>query len=461
LKASILIADDDSEMRELIETALAPSGHAVSSCASGEAALELIEANDFDVLVADHQMSGMTGVELCKLACARRPSIAVILLTGFGSLEVATDALRAGAYDFVTKPVALEVLRITIERAVTRQVLRRELGRLRDAEPPRFGLLGSSAGMKRVLDIVARVARSEVTVLIQGETGTGKELVARALHEQSGRTGPFVPVNCSAMAENLLESELFGHVPGAFTDARQARTGLFVDASGGTLFLDEIGEMGLAMQSKLLRAVQERVVRPLGGSREVSFDIRIVAATNRDLEAEVAVKRFREDLFYRINVVRVEVPPLRVRMEDILPLAQHFLAKAARTGERPPRLSQPVAERLMGYDWPGNVRELENAMERAVALARFDELVLEDLPPQILGATGKDAALPTAMDGELSTMQIVEDRYIQKVLEAVDGNKTAAARVLGFDRRTLYRKLAHLGNDAPETPDESAPVKPS
>src|SRR5688572_14425197 len=272
-------------------------------------------------------MSGMTGVELCRLACERRPNIAVILLTGFGSLQVATDALRAGAYDFVTKPVALEVLLVTIERAVTRQVLKRELGRLPDAEPPRFGILGSSPGMNRVLDTVAQVAASEVTVLIQGETGTGKELVARALHEQSGRTGPFVPVNCSAMAEGLLESELFGHLPGAFTDARKARTGLFIDAHGGTLFLDEIGEMGLAMQSKLLRALQERVVRPLGGAREIPFDTRIVAATNRDLEAEVAVKRFREDLFYRINVVRVEVPPLRLRMGDILPLAQHFIAR--------------------------------------------------------------------------------------------------------------------------------------
>ncbi|HEY3493956.1 MAG TPA: sigma-54 dependent transcriptional regulator [Polyangiaceae bacterium] len=450
--------DDDADMRELVEAALAPSGHTVSSCSSGEAALELLEANDFDVLVVDHQMSGMTGVELCRHACRRRPNTAVILLTGFGSLEIATEALRAGAYDFVTKPVALEVLLITIERAVTRQMLKRELGRLREAAPTRFGILGGSSAMKQVLDTIAQVARSEVTVLIQGETGTGKELVARALHEQSGRTGPFVPVNCSAMVETLLESELFGHMPGAFTDARKARTGLFVDAGGGTLFLDEIGEMGLGMQSKLLRALQERVVRPLGGSREVPFETRIVAATNRDLEAEVAVKRFREDLFYRVNVVKIDVPPLRVRMEDILPLAQHFIERAAGSAGPAPRLSESVAERLMAHDWPGNVRELENAMARAVAVARFDQLVVEDLPPQLLRATGGDGALPTAVDAELTTMQIVEDRYIQKVLAAVGGNKAAAARVLGFEVRTLYRKLAHLAGDTSTSPDESAPV---
>src|SRR5688572_29282319 len=275
-------------MRDLIEAALKPFDYAVSTCSSGEHALELVEAGEFDVLVSDHQMAGMNGVDLCRKARAAKANLLVILLTGFGSLEVATEALRAGAYDFVSKPVSLEVLLITIERAVRRQMLRRELSRLNEAASAApSGIIGAEGTMKGVLEVVAKVARSDATVLIRGETGTGKELVARAIHEQSGRSGPFIAVNCAAMAEGLLESELFGHMQGAFTDAHKAKAGLFVEAHGGTLFLDEIGEMGLGMQSKLLRALQERVVRPLGGSREVSFDTRIVAATNRDLEAEV------------------------------------------------------------------------------------------------------------------------------------------------------------------------------
>jgi len=453
----ILLVEDDADMRELLETALKPLEYAVSSCASGEAALEFLEAEEFDVMVSDHQMSGITGVELCRKGRALRPSLAVILLTAFGSLDLATEALRAGAYDFVTKPVSLEVLLVTIERAVRRQTLRKEIRRLNDAaSAATSSIVGTGSAMKGVLDVVARVARSDATVLVHGETGTGKELVARAIHDQSGRTGPFVAINCSAMAEGLLESELFGHMPGAFTDAKKERTGLFVDASGGTLFLDEVGEMGLGMQSKLLRVLQQRTVRPLGGSREVAFDTRIVAATNRDLEAEVAVQRFREDLFYRINVVTIEMPPLRQRMDDILPLAYHFIARAAkRNGRSAPRLGDAVAERLMAYDWPGNVRELENAMERAVALGRFDELTLDDLPTALGSATGADGGALTEPMGELTTMEIVERRYIEKVLDAMGGNKAAAAKVLGFDRRTLYRKLAQFAAGGGVAPTEA------
>jgi DNA-binding NtrC family response regulator len=440
---AILVVDDESEMRDLIEAALKPFDYAVSTCASGEHALELVEAGEFDVLVSDHQMAGMNGVDLCRKARAAKANLLVILLTGFGSLEVATEALRAGAYDFVSKPVSLEVLLITIERAVRRQMLRRELSRLNEAASAApSGIIGAEGTMKSVFEVVAKVARSDATVLIRGETGTGKELVARAIHEQSGRSGPFIAVNCAAMAEGLLESELFGHMQGAFTDAHKAKAGLFVEAHGGTLFLDEIGEMGLGMQSKLLRALQERVVRPLGGSREVSFDTRIVAATNRDLEAEVEVKRFREDLFYRVNVVSIEVPPLRLRMEDILPLAHHFIARSAKRNGRPAlRLGHAAAERLMGYDWPGNVRQLENAMERALALTRFEEISLDDLPIQLQRAPSIEAHA-SATDDDLPTMEVIEERYIQKVLDAMGGNKAAAARILGFDRRTLYRKLA-------------------
>jgi len=453
MKSKILIADDDSDVLEAVVSALEPFEHDIASCGSGEAALELLEASEFDVLVSDHQMPQMTGVELCRQARVVQPNLAVILLTGFGNLEVATEALRAGANDFVTKPVAINVLLAAVERAVRRQVLRRELEQLGDAaSTPSSGIVGSSEGMRRVLDIVGRIARSEATVLVRGETGTGKELVARAIHDQSGRRGRFVAVNCSAMAEGILESELFGHMPGAFTDARSERTGLFVSADGGTLFLDEIGDMGLAMQSKLLRALQERTVRPLGGSREVSFDTRIVAATNRDLEAAVAAKQFREDLFYRVNVITIDVPPLWRRMEDVLPLAHHFIAQASKDDGQPAvRLSRAVAERLMAYEWPGNVRELENAMERAVAVARFDELIVDDLPPRLRGAVEADP-VDLGPDGELTSMEVVEERYIQKVLDAVQGNKAAAARVLGFDRRTLYRKLQQPGPGSGRSP---------
>jgi DNA-binding NtrC family response regulator len=304
-------------------------------------------------------------------------------------------------------------------------------------------MVGDSPAMKQVSSLVLRVAASDASVLITGESGTGKELVARAIHDRSGRKGPFLAINCAAVPETLLESELFGHARGAFTDAHAARKGLFIEADGGTLLLDEIGEMAPGMQAKILRALQERKVRPVGGTTETPFDARIITATNRDLEAEVAQKRFREDLFYRINVVRIEVPPLRARGSDALQLAQHFLARgAARSGKPVIGLGSAVAERLLSYEWPGNVRELENCIERAVALTAYDEITLDDLPSKIREQK-MSAMLPVADNPiELPSMQTVEDRYIQRVLQGVKGNKTLAAKILGFDRRTLYRKLA-------------------
>ena len=305
-------------------------------------------------------------------------------------------------------------------------------------------IIGSSAAMARVNDFVARVGPSDASVLIAGETGTGKELVARAVHAASPRAaGPFVALNCAAIPPQLLESELFGHARGAFTDARTARQGLFVEASGGTLFLDEIGEMALEVQVKLLRALQERRVRPVGASTEVPFDARIVTATHRDLDAEVRARRFRQDLFYRIHVVRIDVPPLRQRGGDVLELAAFFLQRAAsrRPGPRA-ELSPQVAERLLSYDWPGNVRELENCVERAVALARLDQLTVDDLPEKIrrhrpdrLSVAADDAA-------EIVTLDELERRYITRVIGLLGGNKARAAQLLGLDRRTLYRKLS-------------------
>ncbi|HEY8945383.1 MAG TPA: sigma-54 dependent transcriptional regulator, partial [Polyangiaceae bacterium] len=411
---------------------------------SPEEALDTIEREDFAVLLVDIHMEGMSGLDLCRAALAKRPDLVVVVMTGFGSLDHAIGAMRAGAYDFITKPVSMDALALALERAVRHRAMSDELRRLRrrveNRELP--NVVGASAVMQRVADVVDRVAETETNVLITGESGTGKELVARALHERSGRRGPFLAINCAAVPENLLESELFGHARGAFTDARSARTGLFVEANQGTLFLDEIGEMPLGMQAKILRALQERKVRPLGSSQETPFDARIIAATNRDLEAEVTDKRFREDLFYRINVVRIDVPPLRSRGNDVLLLAQHFLERAAeRSGKSVTRLGRLVAERLINYDWPGNVRELENCMERAVALARFDEITMDDLPSKIRDHRATEVYTLTDDPNELPPMHTVEERYIRKVLAAVGGNKTLAAKVLGFDRRTLYRKL--------------------
>lgn len=440
----VLVVDDDRAMCELAEAGLSQRGYSVEWRLSPEAALDLLEREDFAVLLVDIHMEGMSGLELCRAALAKRPDLVVVVMTGFGSLDHAIGAMRAGAYDFITKPVSMDALALALERAVRHRAMSEELRRLRRRVESRElpNMVGSSVVMQRVADVVDRVAETETNVLVTGESGTGKELVARALHERSGRRGPFLAINCAAVPENLLESELFGHARGAFTDARAARTGLFVEANQGTLFLDEIGEMPLGMQAKILRALQERKVRPLGASQEIGFDARIITATNRDLEAEVTDKRFREDLYYRINVVRIDVPPLRSRGNDVLVLAQHFLERAAaRSGKSVTRLGRLVAERLINYDWPGNVRELENCMERAVALARFDEITMDDLPSKIREHRATEVYTATDDPNELPPMQTVEERYIRKVLLAVGGNKTLAAKVLGFDRRTLYRKL--------------------
>jgi|HubBroStandDraft_1064217.scaffolds.fasta_scaffold01980_7 transcriptional regulator with PAS, ATPase and Fis domain len=322
-----------------------------------------------------------------------------------------------------------------------------------EAQRPLDEIVGTSGPMLAVGELVARVARSETTVLITGESGTGKELVAKALHAASDRRdGPFVAINCAALPENLLESELFGHVRGAFTDARNARLGLLVKASRGTLFLDEIGEMPAGMQAKLLRALQERTVRPVGGDQEQPFSARIIAATNRDLEAEVEEKRFREDLFYRINVVRIEVPPLRARGSDVLLLAQYFLERYATQSRRAVvGLTHEAANLLVRYSWPGNVRELQNCIERAVALARSDRIEAADLPDKIEDSRRVSAVVEASEPVELLPMEEVERRHIHRVLEAVAGNKTLAAQILGFDRRTLYRKLGRAADRRPRS----------
>jgi two-component system response regulator HydG len=446
---TVFVVDDEREMVDLIALGLKKRGFHIVPFTSGNDALAAISNHDVDVIVTDLNMKGITGLELCQRVAADRPDIPVLMLTAFGSFETAVGAIRAGAYDFVTKPVEIEALAIAIRRAAEHRALRGEVKRLREvvANTRRHGeLIGASPAMQQIYQLIDQVSATDATVLITGESGTGKEVVAREIHHRSRRTGqPFVVVNCAAVPEQLLESELFGHAKGAFTDAKHSRQGLFQQANGGTLFLDEIGEMALTLQPKLLRALQERKVRPVGAEAEISVDVRLLTATNRELEDMVEDKRFREDLYYRINVIHLPLPPLRARGGDVLLLAQHLLRHFAAVFEKKVMgLSAAAAERMMSYDWPGNVRELGNCLERAVALAHFEEIQVEDLPDKI-----RHARRATTMQGgelpELLTLEEVERRHVQRVLEACNGNRTDAAKILGLDRKTLYRKLLRWG----------------
>ncbi|MFO0736627.1 MAG: sigma-54 dependent transcriptional regulator [Labilithrix sp.] len=450
MKGHILVVDDEQETCDLLEMSLGRHGFKVTASTNAQRALDLVAEQDFDVVLTDLQMPEMTGLDLCERVLGTRPDMPVVVITGQGSLETAIGAIRVGAYDFITKPVDPKLLFLSVSRAIQHRRLSDEVRRLRqavDGDEQEARIVGQSGAMRRVYELISRVGESDASVLIHGETGTGKELIARGIHNRSRRkSGPFVAINCAAVPHSLLESELFGHARGAFTDAKAQRTGLFVQATGGTLFLDEIGELPIDVQPKLLRALQERKVRPVGANSEIPFDARIVAATNRNLEDEVYEKRFREDLFYRINVVKIDVPPLRERGGDVLHLAQHFLKTFAQRNEKSSlELSTTAAEKLMAYNWPGNVRELENCMEHAVALARFDQITVEDLPEKIRAYRAERFVVAANDPTEIVTMDELERRYILRVLSLVGGNKSRAAQVLGFDRRTLYRKLERYG----------------
>jgi two-component system response regulator HydG len=439
-------------MCEMLEHDLKRRGFDASWHLSAEDAFTAVLESDVDVLLADINMPGMGGIALCERVAANRPDVPVVVITAFGSMDTAVSAIRAGAYDFVTKPVDLDVLALVIERAASHReltervrVLSEEVERSRGVT----GLAGESPSIRSLVDTIARVADADASVLITGESGTGKELVARLLHDQSQRSkGPFVPVNCAAIPDSLLESELFGHRAGAFTDARTDRKGLFVEADGGMLFLDEVGEIPVSLQPKLLRALEERRVRPVGGNEEIQFDVRVIAATNRDLESEMEARRFREDLYYRLNVIQIEVPPLRARGNDVLLLAQHFIDEiAGRNDKKVNGISRAAAERMLEYSWPGNVRELRNAMERAVTLTRFNEIAVEDLPKKIRSYSGSHVVVGGDDPTELVTLESLERRYIEHVLKTVGDNRSQAARILGLDRKTLYRKLRRYESD--------------
>jgi DNA-binding NtrC family response regulator len=462
----ILVVDDDDDHCELLGELLRGEGYTVSATTSPQEALERAGREDFDAILTDLGMSEMSGTELCTRLAGVRPDVPVIVVTGNGNMEAAVSAIRAGAYDFITKPVDAKLLSLSIVRGLKNRRLEVEVKRLRQAASRSLasGLLGASAPMRRVADLIARVGPTDISVLIHGETGTGKELVARALHGSSERKAkPFVAINCAAVPASLLESELFGHARGAFTDAKVAREGLFVQASGGTLFLDEIGEMPIEMQPKLLRALQERKVRPVGSNMDVAFDTRIVAATHRNLEAEIQAHRFREDLFYRINVVKIDVPPLRERGDDVLSLATSILHRASeRLQKAEIKISPQVAALFLAYNWPGNVRELENCLERATALARFDHLSPEDLPEKIrMYKPGKPDPVvqPIEEPAEILPLEEIERRYILRALKLLEGNKTRAAELLNLDRRTLYRRLdSYEERDACGEPGNADPV---
>ncbi len=450
MRGRILVIDDDRSMCELLEAGLKRLGFQVFTRTSAEETFCNLGKEEIDAVVTDLNMPGLNGLALCERIAANRPDLPVIVITAFGSLDTAVAAIRAGAYDFITKPFDLDFLALALDRAVRFRTLKDEVKRLQHAVAAsrRFqDLIGESPAMKEVYDLISRIAGSEASILLLGETGTGKELAALAIHRLSRRAeGPFLAVNCAAMPEALLESELFGHTKGAFTDARADRQGLFLKGHGGTLFLDEIGDLPLSLQPKLLRVLQERAIRPVGSDQEIPVDVRVMAATNHDLEALVEEKRFREDLFFRLNVIQVRMPPLRARGSDILLLAQHFLEHfAGRSGKRVSGISSSVAAKLLDYSWPGNVRELRNCIERAVALTPFEQLAVEDLPEKIRNYSRSQVLLASDNPEELAPLAEVERRYILRVLEAAGNNKTQAARILGLDRKTLYRKLEQFG----------------
>jgi DNA-binding NtrC family response regulator len=452
---SVLVVDDDAAMREMLSSLLEEAGVEARAAESADAALEALRETEFDAVLSDIRMPDKTGIDLLGEIREIRPETPVILMTAFGSLDSAIEALRAGAYDYITKPFKRDAILVGLERAFERRELERENRRLRRAvdHTTSFGdLIGTSPAMREIFALIRKVGNSRASVLISGESGTGKEVVARTIHFTGSRAKrSFVPVNCTAIPEGLLETELFGHVRGAFTGAHTSKRGLFEEADHGTLFLDEIGDMGPSLQGKLLRVLQDNEMRPVGSTKSIKVDVRIIAATNKDLRKEIDEGRFRRDLFYRLNVIPIHIPPLRERPEDIPLLAEAFLRRHA-NGERY-KLTPPALQRLLRCSWEGNARELENLLERAVALAEGPEIQAEDLP--LPGDTAEPkvqlggSMVRSAAQRQL-TLREVEDLYIAEILRLAGGNKVHAARILGINRRTLYRRgdRAESGREA-------------
>ncbi len=451
---TILVVDDDAAHRAMLRLLLSEWGYAVFEADDGSGAVEAVEERPFDLVLMDIRMLKVSGIEALERIKAFNPAIPVIIMTAYSSVETAVSALKKGAYDYLTKPLDFDKLKLTVERALEHIRLKEENRLLKETLGKHFdrqNIVGRSGPLTRLLETVAQVAPSEATVLITGESGTGKELIAGALHFNSHRKkGPFVKINCAAITETLLESELFGHEKGAFTGADRRKEGRFVQAHGGTLFLDEISEMSLSMQVKLLRVLQEKELTRVGGDQVVQVDVRVIAATNRNLEEWVREGRFREDLYYRLNVIPLDVPPLRKRRSDIPLLAQHFLERLSAKNQKSVKGFTPTAmDRLIRYDWPGNVRELMNAVERAVVLARseiIDEKALALVPLSDTEAGFPEDA-PTPLPDALANLPLdeVEKVTILNMLETTGGNKSEAARRLGITRKTLHKKLKQYG----------------
>jgi DNA-binding NtrC family response regulator len=436
-----LVVDDDEMSRVLLEHVLAKEGHEVVAVHDGSEAMHCLASSPFDLVVSDIQMARTGGFELLDAVQRAYPDLPVILVTGYAEPDGAMDAIARGAIDYLAKPVDIQALRAAAARAVDRRRLQREHETLAREVLGRRVMLGTSPVMLSLYKQIAQVATSHVVVHIRGESGSGKELVARTVHERSRRAGgPFVAVNCAALSESLLESELFGHERGAFTGANVTRRGLFEEANAGTLFLDEIGDVSPKVQAQLLRVLQEGEVRRVGGNESLRVDVRVVTATNRDLAAEVAAGRMRADLFYRLTVVSLEVPPLRDRGDDLMALARHFAARhSLEVGRHPPEITEAAAAVLRGHGWPGNVRELENAMARAVAMCHGNVILPADLPDSIRRPPDLAADAHRCIDADWPTLEVLERRYVDKVLAHSGHNKTTAAAMLGIDRRTLQR----------------------
>jgi two-component system response regulator AtoC len=443
----VLVVDDEENIRLVLRTLLRKHGYEVELADSAEAALALVDSFGPDVILTDVRMPKMSGLDLLATLKAKNALATVIVMSAYGSVDLALEAIKAGAYDYVSKPFKPDEVVLALRKAEERETLRRENRALKEqiSQQAQFeSMLAKSAPMVEVFKTIAKIAEFKSTVLVTGESGVGKELVARALHSRSSRKGaPFVAINCGAIPENLLESELFGHKRGAFTDATSDKRGLFEEATTGTLFLDEIGELPLNLQVKLLRVLQEETIRRLGDSRDIKVDVRIVAATHRDLAAEVKAGRFREDLFYRINVLHVAIPPLRERREDVALLADHFVARNnARLGTTIRGLAPEARKILLEYGWPGNVRELENTIERAMVLCESDTLGVGDLPERVREAL--DPVQVQLRTGELSvkkTVAAVERILITRALKKTGGNRTRAAELLEISHRALLYKI--------------------
>lgn len=452
--AHVLVVDDDHNHLKTLQTIIRSWGYRVAVADDGAQAVEIVREQPFALILMDVRMARMSGIEALRRIKDYNPSIPILIMTAYSSVDSAVEALKAGAYDYLTKPLDFEVLKISLSRALEHSGLKTENAALKSrmsAEYELENIIGRSQPMKALVDMLAMIAPSEATVLISGESGTGKELIAKSIHHNSGRKDhPLVVVNCAALTETLLESELFGHEKGAFTGAEKRHEGRFMQADKGTIFLDEIGETSAAMQAKLLRVIQEREIQRVGGHETLNVDVRILAATNRNLAEDVRNGRFREDLFYRLNVVALRIPPLSERQDDIPLLAQHFMEKYARKNRKPVKGISPLAmDMLLKYAWPGNVRELENTMERAVILLPDEHITEKELPPTITEAytDNSEGTPPPPLAAVNRPLEEIEKEAILATLEDSGGNKSETARRLGINRKTLHKKLKDYAID--------------